>query len=130
LVAFGDLAARRETTRRVVIRALVPVVGGELDRGLASAPIPIVEAVLRHPIVVAGRIVDAAVVEQRGCRSLAARLEDGTGALELVFLGRPRLWGVEIGRLLSADGVVGRDRGRLRMLNPLITLYEREDGEC
>jgi len=129
-VAFGDLAARRDEGADDDSPRRLAVVGGELDRGLVSAPIPIVEAVLRHPIVVAGRIVDAAVVERRGCRSLAARLEDGTGAVELVFLGRPRLWGVEIGRLLSAAGVVGRDRGRLRMLNPLVTLYEREDGGC
>jgi hypothetical protein len=38
------------------------------------------------------------------------------------------LWGVEIGRLLSADGVIGCDVGR-RMLS-LFTLYERGDGEC
>jgi hypothetical protein len=85
-------------------------------------PVPIAEAVLRRPVVVAGEIVDTAVVELGGVGALAARLEDGTGTVELVFLGRPRLRGVDAGRSLCAEGVIGRGRGGLRMLNPLVTL--------
>lgn len=30
----------------------------------------------------------------------------------------------------DSDGVIGCDGGRLPVLNPLITLHERGDGEC
>jgi hypothetical protein len=106
-------------TTRLVVSLLSA--GEFLDRGLASAPIPNAEAVWRCPIVVAGRIVDALMGAER--LSLACRARGG------LRWGRPRLWGVATGRLLSADGVIGCDGGR-RMLNPLITLYERGDGEC
>jgi hypothetical protein len=96
---------------------------GQFNERLAAAPIPIAEVALRRPVVVAGKVMATTVLERGGFRTLTAYLEDGTGVVELVFLGRCRLSGLEAGRFLSADGVIGRLGRRLRMLNPVITLY-------
>jgi hypothetical protein len=39
-----------------------------------------------------------------------------------VFLGRRRVAGVELGRYIVAEGMVGNQRGYLAMLNPEIEL--------
>jgi hypothetical protein len=40
----------------------------------------------------------------------------------LVFLGRRKVAGVELGRALLAEGMVGQSRGYLAILNPDIEL--------
>jgi hypothetical protein len=70
---------------------------GQFNQCLAVAPIPIAEVALRRPVVVAGEVVETTVLERGGFRTLTASLEDGTGAVELVFLGRSRLSGLEAG---------------------------------
>jgi hypothetical protein len=54
--------------------------------------------------------------------SLECVLVDETGGILLVFLGRRKVAGVELGRRLAAEGMVGESRGHLAMLNPDIEL--------
>ena len=54
--------------------------------------------------------------------SLECVVVDETGGLVVVFLGRRRVAGIELGRRLVVDGVVGAHRGYLAMMNPEIAL--------
>jgi len=49
---------------------------------------------------------------------------DETGGLLLIFLGRRTVAGVELGRHVVAQGMVGEHRGYLAMLNPVIELLD------
>jgi hypothetical protein len=54
--------------------------------------------------------------------SLECVVVDPTGGVLLVFLGRRRIPGLELGRALEAEGTVGESRGYLAVLNPEIEL--------
>jgi hypothetical protein len=54
--------------------------------------------------------------------SLECVVVDDTGGILLVFLGRRKVAGVELGRRLTAEGMVGESRGYLAILNPDIEL--------
>lgn len=54
--------------------------------------------------------------------SLECTVVDDTGGLLLVFLGRRRVAGLELGREVVAEGMVGESRGYLAMLNPDVEL--------
>lgn len=54
--------------------------------------------------------------------SLECVVVDDTGGILLVFLGRRKVGGVELGRRVVAEGMVGASRGYLAMLNPDIEL--------
>ena len=46
-------------------------------------------------------------------------IADGSGeAVTLVFLGRRTVAGLHSGTLVSAEGMVGKHKGRLAMINP------------
>jgi hypothetical protein len=59
-----------------------------------------------------------------GVASLECVVMDPTGGVLLVFLGRRKVAGVELGRALEAVGMVGESRGYLAILNPEIELLE------
>lgn len=54
--------------------------------------------------------------------SLECVVVDDTGGILLVFLGRRKVAGIELGRELMAEGMVGQSRGYLAVLSPDIEL--------
>ena len=50
--------------------------------------------------------------------SLVAELDDGSGRIRLVWMGQRRIAGIETGRPLSVEGVLGTHRGRRAIFNP------------
>ena len=60
--------------------------------------------------------------------SVECTLVDGTGGLELVFLGRRNVGGVGLGTRIRASGRVGAHHGRLAILNPVYELMLAENG--
>ena len=54
--------------------------------------------------------------------SLECVVVDETGGILLVFLGRRQVAGIELGRELIAEGMVGQSRGYLALLSPDIEL--------
>lgn len=60
-----------------------------------------------------------------GAASLECVVEDGTGATSIVFFGRSRIPGIDVGAHLRAEGVAGQHHGRLALLDPLYTLRVR-----
>jgi len=86
---------------------------------------PIGDVRWRQMVRVRGRVRDLRVrPTDGGVSSLECTLVDDTGGLTIVFLGRRRISGIELGRVMEVEGMVAENRMRLVMLNPLYTLIE------
>jgi hypothetical protein len=85
-----------------------------------------VEGPLGRPVVRVGGTLRA--VRERtvaGAPALRAELDDGTACLEVVWLGRRAIAGIEQGRELIATGRIAVTRGRLVLFNPRYELQPR-----
>ncbi|UNX53381.1 OB-fold nucleic acid binding domain-containing protein [Georgenia sp. TF02-10] len=88
----------------------------------AHGATPVAEVQPRRPARVYG-VVSALTYRPRGqAPALVARLYDGSGTMDLIFLGRHEVPGIEPGRRLLAEGMVLDDRGRLAIFNPAYRL--------
>ena len=91
---------------------------------LSGKPAPVepgggIEAArFRQHVVLEGRIKSLRVQPWSGVATLEATLADKTGAIQVVFLGRRTIAGLEAGKRIRVEGVVGQHRGRLALLNP------------
>ena len=65
-----------------------------------------------------GRGEAARRVVAAGAPTLEAELYDGSGSLTLVWLGRKRVPGIEVGRVLTATGRLGLREGGRVLYNP------------
>jgi RecG-like helicase len=72
----------------------------------------------RRRVVVEGRVRSVRVVRIAGSCTLECVVEDGSGAVSVVFLGRARIPGVEVGTRMRVKGTAGERQGRLAILNP------------
>jgi hypothetical protein len=79
---------------------------------------PIEQAQPRHAITVAGKVHSLRVQPRAEVATLECTLRDETGTINLVFLGRKHVAGIEPGTRLVATGMVGRRQGRLEIINP------------
>jgi hypothetical protein len=83
-----------------------------------SACVP-VDAVPQGAVVsVTGRLRSVVYTPTETVPTLQAELFDGTAELDLVWLGRRRIAGIEPGRRLKASGRVGEHAGRRAIYNP------------
>ncbi len=131
----GDVVSRRpQWLRSAALRALGAAeptgqepVGGkarilsEPDAALArraGGTVPIGAVQWRHRVSVAGRIHSVRVQPRGGTSNLECVLVDDTGAILLVFQGRPKIPGIETGARLVASGMAGSWDRRLAILNP------------
>jgi RecG-like helicase len=73
---------------------------------------------LRSRAKVAGVVRRITVRPVEGYESLEALLSDGTGEIEVVWMGRRSIPGLSLGTRVVVDGVVGETRGQRRMVNP------------
>ncbi|MFH5823048.1 OB-fold nucleic acid binding domain-containing protein [Georgenia sp. AZ-5] len=87
---------------------------------------PVAEVAPRRRGRVAGVISSLTYRPQGEAPALVARLFDGTGSVDLVFLGRHEVPGIEPGRHLVAEGMVAEHAGRPVIFNPA---YELVGGE-
>ena len=103
---------------------------GGSDRGVVQeevgppdgAALAIAEMRLRRRATVSGRVRSMRVQPRSSVPTLECVLEDGTGAILIVFFGRRELPGVEVGTRMRATGVASEHRGRLALLNPAYEL--------
>jgi amino acid transporter len=72
----------------------------------------------RDHVRVQGQVRSVRVAPQRDVPTLECVLDDGTGTLIAVFLGRRELAGVKVGSRLEATGTAGVHQNRLAILNP------------
>lgn len=90
---------------------------------------PIGEVAWRERARVAGRVRSVRVQPRAGTSNLECVLADDSGAVLLVFQGRPRVPGIEPGARLLAEGMVGAWGRRLAMLNPDYEIVAGPDAE-
>lgn len=67
---------------------------------------------------VTGRLRAVVYTPRENAPTLQAELFDGSASIDLVWLGRRRVAGIEPGRTIMARGRVGDHDGRLAIYNP------------
>ncbi len=67
---------------------------------------------------VLGRVTAIRPASMNNAPTLEVEIWDETGGVTLQFLGRREIAGLEVGSLLSAEGMVGEREGSLTILNP------------
>jgi hypothetical protein len=83
---------------------------------------PVAECPNRERVSVHGVLRTVTLRPRGGTPSLEAQLWDGTGTVELVWLGRRRIGGIEPGRAIVASGLITTAEGRRTIFNPLYEL--------
>ena len=78
----------------------------------------IAEAPLRQPVKIAGVIRRMTVLPMEGKEALQALVSDGTGEVTVVFMGRRGIGGLTLGKRVVVEGVLGEQRGDVRIVNP------------
>ena len=78
---------------------------------------------------VSGIIIATETISVGGSPTCRCLLTDGTGAIDLLFLGRPAIPGLEAGRRCSAAGMTAAFRGRLAIWNPRYMLEPVQDDD-
>lgn len=71
-----------------------------------------------NTVQVIGRLRSVVYTPNETVPTLEAELFDGSDTVQLVWLGRRRIAGVEPGRRITARGRVGEHHGRLAIYNP------------
>lgn len=82
----------------------------------------IADATVREPVKIAGVIKRMTVFPMEGKESLEALISDGSGEAVIVFMGRRGIGGLTLGTRVVVEGVLGEQRGALRMINPRLEL--------
>ena len=85
---------------------------------LEAGATPIAEADDRSMAKVGGVLQTVTLRPRAGVPALLAELYDGSGTLQLIWLGRRQIAGIEPGRSLVAEGRVTVQQGRRTMFNP------------
>ncbi len=76
------------------------------------------EAPDRQPVRLRGVLHTVSLRPRGGVPALEAELDDGSGRITLVFLGRRRMAGIDPGRGMEVQGRIGVQDGRRVMFNP------------
>lgn len=117
---------RLRSALRGVLASQAEIEAGEerketLRRGCSA----VAETADRRRAQVSGVIRSVTLRPRTTVPALEAELYDGSGSLQLVWLGRRTIAGVEPGRRLRAEGLVCLQSGRRTMYNPKYELVPR-----
>ena len=80
--------------------------------------VAIADAPEREQVIVNGVLRTVTLRPRGGVPALEAELDDGSGVITLVWLGRRRISGVDPGRSVTVAGCIGRQGGVPIMFNP------------
>jgi len=94
---------------------------------LPPGTLPIDRARYRERVTIAGRVRAVRVQPRAGVATFQCTVDDGTGEMLVVFLGRRHVGGWEPGAYVSATGMVGEHSGRAEILNPEYQLFAPAD---
>jgi len=89
---------------------------------------PIASCEDREQVSVTGTLRAVTLRPRAGVPALEAELFDGTDSLDVVWLGRRSIAGIEPGRKLIAHGRIGHARGRRVLYNPRYELRPSGHG--
>ena len=97
---------------------------GAVTTTVATAPgiTPIGEVQWRQRVTIEGQVQTLRVKPSAGSSMVEAVVEDATGAMSIVFVGRKSIAGLEVGTRIRAAGTAGEHRGRLAIVNPVYSL--------
>lgn len=85
----------------------------------------------RHRVCVAGTLRSVMLRPRGGVPTLEAELYDGSGTVNLIWLGRRRITGIEPGRSLVVHGRLGHCDGARVIYNPVYELRPTgSDGDA
>lgn len=116
------LRARLRAAGRALVSSREQLDAQDVRRERFAGTTPIARAHARTRVTVGGMLASVTYPPADGAPILRARVFDGTGTLELVFLGRRRVPGIEPGSRLRATGTP-TDEGRgLVLYNPALEL--------
>lgn len=85
----------------------------------------VADLVPRKRAVVSGVLRSVVLRPAAQVQAVEAELYDGSGSLSLIWLGRRQIVGIEPGRRVLVEGLVGELRGERRMFNPRYELLPR-----
>jgi hypothetical protein len=98
------------------------------DSGNAPATTPIAAVRAQQTVAVSGVVRRYRAMSLRGTPACSYTLADGTGEIDLLFLGRISVAGLYPGRRCSAAGVAGVRDGRYVLWNPQYWLQAEGGG--
>jgi hypothetical protein len=78
----------------------------------------IADAPDRERVKLHGSLRTVTLRPRAGVPALEAELNDGSGVITIVWLGRRRIAGIEPGRAISVEGRIGAHQGTRVMYNP------------
>jgi hypothetical protein len=81
-------------------------------------------------VTVSGEIRSATAMALRGCPACRYELADGTGELDLIFLGRVEVRGLEKGRCCTAQGMAASRDDRIVLWDPRYQLEPADEEGC
>ena len=90
----------------------------EYARSGKSGVTPIADAPDRERVKLRGALRTVTLRPRAGVPVLEAELNDGTGVITVVWLGRRRIAGIEPGRAIEVEGRIGAHQGTRIMYNP------------
>jgi hypothetical protein len=79
----------------------------------------------RERVVISGVVRSVILRPREGVPALEAELYDGSASVDLVWLGRRQIAGIEPGRRLRVEGLVCQMGGRPMIYNPRYELRAR-----
>ena len=86
----------------------------------------IADTVPRSRVVVTGVIYSTQVTKQRGTPSYECLLDDGSGEIGLLFLGRRNVAGIVVGTRCTVEGTARTESSRYVLWNPLYRIEPNE----
>ena len=102
----------------------------ELRTWASTVPgtVRIADAPLRERVKVAGMVRRITVRPVEGFEALEVMLTDGTADLSARWLGRRSIPGLVLGSRLSIEGVLGKEQGVRRMVNPVYEFVQQSEA--
>jgi hypothetical protein len=88
------------------------------EQSLESGGTPVERCRDRAQVCVVGMLRTVTIQPRGGSPSLQAELWDGSGSVDVIWIGRRRIPGIEPGRVLRAEGRMTQRDGRRVMFNP------------
>jgi hypothetical protein len=90
----------------------------EYARSTKSGAVSIADAPDRERVTLRGALRTVTLRPRAGVPALEAELNDGSGVITIVWLGRRRIAGIEPGRAIEVEGRIGAHEGVRIMYNP------------
>ncbi|HEY0869930.1 MAG TPA: OB-fold nucleic acid binding domain-containing protein [Acidothermaceae bacterium] len=88
------------------------------EQSLEGGGTPVERCRDRAQVCVVGMLRTVTIQPRGGSPSLQAELWDGSGSVDVVWIGRRRIPGIEPGRVIRAEGRMTLRDGRRVMFNP------------